>query len=307
MIVPPTSANIQLAAQMLENGELIGMPTETVYGIAASLNQPEAVARIFRVKGRPEGHPLIVHLAKPEQGFDLSSDIGPYFERLASAFWPGPLTMVLPKSDRVPSVATGGLDTVAIRVPKHPVALELLSILDAPVTAPSANRFTRLSPTQAGHIDREIAEHLALILDGGQCQVGIESTVLDLTGETPRILRPGHITPQMISQVVGVDVCIAGDMDGNKSPGLHPKHYSPRATVVLCESLSADQSGLTFDAAENANQISMPKDPVAYAARLYSELQKLDDLGVDHIFIAAPPVAPAWTAVWDRIKRSAHP
>lgn len=194
---------IQAAVDCLRRGELVAMPTETVYGLAADALNPQAVARVFAAKGRPADHPLIVHLPDAEHLTQWASSVPREAIALARAFWPGPLTLILPRDPMVPDAVTGGQDTVGLRVPGHPVALALLKAFGSGIAAPSANRFGRISPTTADHVREELGDRVQLILDGGACEVGIESTILDLSGSTPRILRPGAITPQQIAQVIG--------------------------------------------------------------------------------------------------------
>ncbi|MDQ6611671.1 MAG: L-threonylcarbamoyladenylate synthase, partial [Gemmatimonadota bacterium] len=229
---------IHRAAQILKNGGLVAFPTETVYGLGAHALNAEAVRKIFEAKGRPAWNPLIVHVANADRARALTASWPASAELLANAFWPGPLTLVLPKRDVVPDVVTAGLAAVGVRVPSHGVALALINALDGPIAAPSANRFTELSPTTAQHVQGGLGQRVDMILDGGPCDVGIESTVLDLTTDTPTLLRPGVISHDQIVSVLGRDVRVlqhATDVEGESrlSPGRTERHYAPRADTWL--------------------------------------------------------------------------
>jgi L-threonylcarbamoyladenylate synthase len=302
-IVPASAEAVAEAAQLILNGELVGMPTETVYGIAANALNPEAVARTFAAKGRPPENPLIVHVANVEWLDRVASPIPESALLLAEQFWPGPLTLVLYKQSRVPDVTTAGLNTVAVRAPSHPVARALISSAGVPLSAPSANPFGALSPTRAESIAPELGDQLAMILDGGPCEVGIESTVLDLTSEKPTILRPGRVSRTDIEGVLSREVDYA-ETRSHKSPGNYDRHYAPRTPTQLTERLTSDQAGLTFHTPTNPDQIHMPTDPVPYGALLYESLQKLDEKGLDQISIETPPMHDEWRAIWDRIRRA---
>ena len=298
MIVPPTPENVAAAGEALRRGDLVGMPTETVYGLAASLWDAEALRRTFAAKGRPSDNPLIVHVAHLEQLDEVVAAWPDDARRLAERFWPGPLTLVLPKRPRVPSEATGGLDTVAVRVPAHPVALRLIDAAGTPLTAPSANPFMGLSPTRAEHVD---VRGLAMTLDGGPCAVGIESTVVDLSGSTPRLLRAGGVPRAQIEAALGG--VLAGKDGARRAPGDYPRHYAPRTPIRLADRLAEDDAGLTFEAAGD-RQIRLPRDPAAYALSLYAALHRMDALGLSEIVVQAPPRGEAWEAVWDRLARA---
>ncbi len=300
-IVEPTTENIILAATALRAGELVGMPTETVYGIAAIATNAEAVAKVFEVKGRPAENPLIVHVASRDQLAEVASSFPKEAQKLADAFWPGPLTLVLPKTSAVPDSVTAGLNTVAVRMPAHVTALALIETTGAPLAAPSANLFMAVSPTRPEHIAPEIAEGLAYILDGGPCAVGIESTVVDCTGEIA-LLRPGGVSHEQISQVLGHNV-VRAEIRG-KSPGQYRRHYAPRAPITFVKRLRPENAGLSLRASESSIQIQMPKDPEGYAALLYSALIHLDELFVDAICIEEPPKTQDWEAIWDRLRKA---
>jgi L-threonylcarbamoyladenylate synthase len=222
------TSDIEKAAEVLRAGGLVALPTETVYGLGANAEDPSAVARIFQVKGRPPSHPLIVHIGGAEHLDDWVQDVPATARLLAEHFWPGPLTLVLRRGRRVPLEATGGLETVAVRVPDHPVALALLTAFGGGVTAPSANRFGSVSPTTADHVRAELGEAVDFVLDGGPCEVGVESTIVDATGEIPSILRPGGVTREDLEAVLGFPIAVPSTSHV-RVPGQHPSHYAPRA------------------------------------------------------------------------------
>jgi L-threonylcarbamoyladenylate synthase len=305
-IVDPTSENIALAAKHLRAGKLIGMPTETVYGIAANALNANAVKATFAVKGRPVENPMIVHIANMSQLREVARDISDRALELAGEFWPGPLTLVLPKTDAVPAEVTAGLDTVAVRMPDHPVAAALIAAAGVPVSAPSANKFMGLSPTTARMIEPEIGKCLELILDGGACGIGIESTVLDLTSSEPRILRPGGVSREEIEAVLGISVLVGGE-GTRKSPGMYPRHYAPKTPVAIVERLKPGQKGLTLESGPEPGQVRMLKDPAGYAHDLYRALSDMDEKSLEVIYVQAPPKTEEWEAVWDRLKKIATP
>lgn len=300
----PTSESIAEAARVIREGGVVVMPTETVYGLACDALNERAVARVFELKGRPNENPLIVHIAGLDDLPKVAESWPPIVERLAERFWPGPLTMVLPKLPSVPLRTTGGLDTVAVRVPDHDVALVLIEESERPLAAPSANLFGRLSPTRAEDVDQELAARVPMVLDGGPCRIGLESTVLDLTSDEPRVLRPGSVSRADIQAVLGHPLGSAPPPAARKSPGLYQRHYAPRAAVVLVETLPSGRAGLTFADPCGPNQVRMPLDPRAYAAQLYNALQRLDALGVDEIRVVLPPRGEAWEAVHDRLRKA---
>lgn len=299
-IVFPTPENIRLAAEALQTGQLIGMPTETVYGLAANALNADAVRATFAAKGRPADNPLIVHLASVEDVSSVALEVPDIARRLAAEFWPGPLTLVLPKRPEVPDVTTGGLDSVALRVPGHPVARELIRVAGVPVSAPSANPFMGLSPTRAADLDPAILEHVALVLDGGPCEVGLESTVVDVR-DGVRLLRPGHVSREMLENLLGETIEV-GPGKERRSPGLYPRHYAPGTTVRLVVSL-AGAPGVRFGGVAEKGQIALPDDPAGYGSGLYAALKDLDRRGLAEILIESPPTDDAWAAVWDRLKR----
>lgn len=302
MSEPTDSDAIQAAAEAIRAGELVVIPTETVYGLAADATNADAVRRIFAAKGRPADNPCIVHVASKEQAKQVAEVWPESAECLAATFWPGPLTIVLPKADHIPTVTTGGKPTVAVRMPDHPLALAVLAACGVPLAIPSANRFTELSPTRVEHVPQAIREAAAIVLDGGPCRVGLESTVVDLTADPARILRPGGIGRFAIEGVLGAAVEIGGTE--RRAPGMYEKHYAPAAKLVLVDRLPNGLPGLALESA-GEGQIAMPQDPVAYAAQLYDALHRLDQTGVEAIFVERPPATPEWEAVHDRLAKAA--
>lgn len=291
-LTPKTSKrDIEQAAALLRAGGLVAFPTETVYGLGANALDAAAVERIFEAKGRPYSSPLIVHVSSIEMARGLAREWPEKAEILASRFWPGPLTIVAPKNADVPDVVTAGLPSVGLRMPAHPVARALLEAAKIPIAAPSANRFTELSPTRAEHVRPDLAD---MVLDGGPCTVGIESTVISLTGSVPKILRPGMISQTQIEEAIG-PVEVTG---GPESPGQHPRHYSPKTPIVLGDA-PREGRGIRLDFS------IMPRDPADYAERLYSILHDLDREGYDWIAIEMPPNTREWAGIRDRLTRAA--
>ncbi len=307
VILKPTNEALENAARVLREGGVVVIPTETVYGLACNALDPDAVRRVYEIKGRPSTSPLIVHLHSFDQVRTVAASWPKEAEALAKRFWPGPLTMVLPKKERVPEETTGGLDTVAVRVPNHPIALELIRRTGLPLAAPSANLFMGLSPTTADAVDEAILVDVTMVIDGGPCTIGLESTVLDLSEDHPRILRPGGITRADIQAALGRQLGEVPPLHLRKSPGNHPRHYAPRAKVVLVQKVADDSPGLTLAPAVNDLQIRMPLDARAYGAALYAGLRRLDVLGVEEIQVQIPPDSSDWEAVWDRLNRASHP
>ena len=323
----PGTEAIAEAAERLRTGDLVAFPTETVYGLGANALDAEAVARIFAAKGRPARNPLIVHVADVESVLDLVTVWPETAQRLAEAFWPGPLTLVLPRHARIPDIVTGGGPTVGVRIPAHPVALALLRAAGVPVAAPSANRSLQLSPTRAEHVALSLGGRIPLILDGGATSGGIESTVVDLSGDVPRLLRPGLLGPTQIEAIVGpirraADLAPAAEDAPLPAPGMLSRHYAPRAPLELiadnrnrlsrvCALLAEGKrvGWLTFDPTPptlpDLLVASMSLDPARYAARLYAALHELDAADVDAILVDTPPTEEAWIAVRDRLERAA--
>jgi L-threonylcarbamoyladenylate synthase len=286
------------AAALIRAGKLVAFPTETVYGLGANALDAAAVERIFAAKGRPRTSPLIVHVASVAMARELASEWPAAAEELARRYWPGPLTLVLPKRAIVPDIVTAGLATVGLRMPAHALALELIRAAGVPIAAPSANRFTELSPSEAGHVPEGIAD---AILDGGPARVGIESTVLSLVGE-PLLLRPGVIPLPDLEKVVG-RVKVVGSMEGaHASPGMHDRHYRPSTPLYLVragEELPAGRGVLLRIGEE------MPASPLEYAAALYATLHRVDREGWEWIAVERPPEGPEWAGVGDRLRRAA--
>ena len=320
----PERAAIDEAAEILRRGGLVAFPTETVYGLGANALDASAVARIFAAKGRPSYNPLIVHVTNEAAAREFASEWPESASRLASAFWPGPLTIVLPKRALVPDIVTAGLDSVALRVPAHPVALALLGATRRPLAAPSANRSMALSPTTAQHVARALGDRVDLILDGGPATVGIESTVVDLRGEQALILRPGIINGYELEPFVGTigQAEAAAGAAPRASPGMLDRHYAPRARVILFEPADAPRvlaeveqargSGrpagmlLIETRAFGANILHMPNDAIDYARRLYASLHALDESNCDVIYVERVPARPEWMGVRDRLERAAR-
>lgn len=324
---------IKTAAMALKNGKLVAFPTETVYGLGANALMPDAVKRIFEAKGRPSDNPLIVHISDITQLRDLVSDIPDIATRLMNAFWPGPLTLIFKKSARVPDVITAGLDTVAVRMPQNPVALKLISQSGVPVAAPSANLSGRPSPTSAHHVAEDLSGRVEYIIDGGSCSVGLESTVLDITGSVPVILRPGGVTAEMLKKVLGLrGVVTASEVKGEekpRSPGMKYRHYSPKAEVILVSgdnsrvvdtinSLSSEQKNEgrivgVLCSSENASlykadvviPVGSKDNPENIAAGLFEALRKFDDTKVDIIYSETFTEQGIGKAVMNRLKKAA--
>ncbi len=308
----PNAAEIEAAARLLRAGRLVAFPTETVYGLGANALDPEAVARIYAVKGRPPTSPLIVHVSSVDMAQSLVTSWPDLAGELARRFWPGPLTLVLEKQPTIPSLVTAGLTTVGLRMPAHPVALALIKAAGVPLAAPSANRFTQLSPTTADHVRRSLGSDVDLILDGGPCEVGIESTVLSLAGPQPVLLRPGGIARAEIEAVIGL-VTTSGDGPAavHPSPGMHPRHYSPRTRLLLVEAGKVPEQGKGIylqykhpPVRSGIAIVQMPSTPAEYAAALYGKLHQADADGYDWIAVDAPPETPDWEAVQDRLYRA---
>lgn len=319
----PNSAEIEHAAQLIRAGRLVAFPTETVYGLGANALDGDAVARIFAVKGRPSTSPLIVHVDSVEMAQSLVSEWPEAAEKLAQRFCPGPLTMVLPIRHNsvlgaiqpvVPPIVTAGLPTVGLRMPAHPVALALISAAGVPLAAPSANRFTQLSPTTAEHVRRSLGEDVDYILDGGPCQVGIESTVLSLAGGECVLLRPGGVSRTELESVIGPIASREHAVEGSAhpSPGMHPRHYSPRTPLLLVKAgtLPSGGRGIYLQHSQPPSRsdvsiIQMPHSAGDYAAALYGKLHEADSANLDWIGVDAPPNTPEWEAVLDRLRRAA--
>ena len=309
----PTKEEIRHAASLLRGGKLVAFPTETVYGLGANALDAAAVARIFEAKGRPTTSPIIIHVTTTEMARSVVGEWPAEAEALTKMFWPGPLTLVLKKQPDVPALVTAGLDTVGVRMPSHPVARALIEAAGIPIAAPSANRFTQLSPTTAEHVRLGLGDRVDYVLDGGPCTVGIESTVLALSDDIPVLLRPGGISREQIEEVIGpVRRQAAAPGSAHPSPGLHPRHYSPRTPLLLVHQGELPKQGsgvylqLHVQPHGSARKlIMMPPDPSAYAAQLYRILHEVDQQGFDWIAVDTPEDEPEWEAVRDRLKRAA--
>jgi L-threonylcarbamoyladenylate synthase len=294
--------SIHDAAEILRSGGLVAFPTETVYGLGANALDAEAVAKIYELKGRPTTSPLIVHASSIEMARGLVTEWPREAEELAQRWWPGPLTLVLPKAANIPDIVTAGLPTVGVRIPAHPLAMQLIEAAGVPLAAPSANRFKELSPTTAAHVRAAFGD-LIPVLDGGPTRVGIESTVVSIAGGKVTLLRPGMIELGEIERAVAPE-------GAHPSPGMAARHYSPRTPLLLVDTPSEmpdrrgayvwwNTSGLT------ARSLRMPADPVSYAQRIYSVLHDLDDENWPWIAVEAPPDTADWAAIADRLKRAA--
>ena len=304
------------AASVLMAGGLVAFPTETVYGLGADASNAAAVARIYSVKGRPADHPLIVHVSSMDGLGDWAREVPSYAISLARDFWPGPMTLVVPRSDLAGDFVTGGQDTVGVRVPAHPVALGLLEAFvragGKGVAAPSANRFGNVSPTSAQAVATELGDFLAdgdQILDGGACDVGVESTIIDCTGDTPKILRPGAITVEMIEQSTGLKVVASVEEPEIRVSGSLDSHYAPAATVVLDQSPTAGQGFIAMAdvvAAEGVVRLAAPKTHEEFAQVLYAALRAADEQGLATVVVQQPVGDGIAIAIRDRLKRAAH-
>ncbi len=316
-------SEIERGARLLRTGRLVAFPTETVYGLGANALDAEAVGRIYTVKRRPASSPLIVHVASIEMARTLVANWPESADRLARRFWPGPLTLVLEKQPAIPAIVTANLSTVGLRMPAHPMALALIRAAGVPVAALSANRFTELSPTTAEHVRRSLGGDVDLILDGGPCKVGIESTVVSLTEPRPMLLRPGGISRTELEAILGV-LEPAGwakevPAGAHPAPGMHPRHYSPRTTLYLATNGKIPDQGrgiyLRHEHASNQHAASradigiviqqMPQSASDYAAVLYEVLHRADAGNYDWIAVDLPPCTPEWEAIQDRLKRAA--
>ncbi len=318
----PISDDIEAAAHRLRAGGVVAFPTETVYGLGADARQPAAVRRVFTLKGRPADHPLIVHLGEAAMMMDWARAIPAAAERLAAHFWPGPLTLILQRG-QAPLEVTGGQDSIGLRVPDHPVALALLRAFGGGVAAPSANRFGRISPTRATHVLEELGDAPDLILEGGDCRVGLESTILSLVGEQPVLLRPGAIARAALESVIGQPIAEAGPAPDIRAPGLLASHYAPVTPLLVYPVERLD--GLIMERLQRGQRLAlmtrtpwtgprsaalhvqpMPSDADAYGHALYATLRALDHAGFDVIIAEQPPVDEPWRAVNDRLGRASH-
>lgn len=314
-IVDPTKENIQLAAQILRKGGLVAIPTETVYGLAADATNPEAISKIFKAKGRPADHPLIVHLFDKKQLSDWAIDIPDIAWPLIDAFWPGPLTLILRKHPSVSPLITGKQDTIGIRIPNHPIALAILQEMNGAVAAPSANKHCHISPTTAQHVLEELGDQVDLIVDGGPCKVGIESTIINLSSKQPEILRPGMISVEQIAAVLHQPIQANKTSTSPRFAGDMEKHYAPYHPALL---VSYDQLLNEIHQTQDIAVLSqhnkpvefkgiwftLSSNPLLYAKELYAKLREADHAKVNRILIEAPPKDAAWDAIYNRLVKA---
>ncbi len=301
------TTDVDRAIAAIRRGGLVAIPTETVYGLAADATNAEAVARIFEVKGRPADHPLIVHLSSADQLDDWASEIPPAARRLAEAAWPGPLTVIVPRAAGVLDAVTGGLDTVGVRVPAHPTALQLIEHTGVGLAAPSANRFGAVSPTTAEHVLRDLGERLDprrdVILDGGPCPIGVESTIVDCASSPPQILRAGGVPVEDVRRLLAGDLADASGP--SRASGMLASHYAPRCAVRLVD--SADDAMALRAGTVGAEILDLTDDLVAYARELYARLRDADDRGVITLIAVLPPAEGLGHAIRDRLTKAAAP
>ncbi len=321
-VLEADAAAIRKAAAILRGGGLVAFPTETVYGLGADAENEMAMRALFAAKGRPADHPVIVHLADATLVDEFAAEVPEAARKLAAAFWPGPMTLVLQRSKRISNLVTGGLDTVGLRVPAHPVTRALLKEFDGPIAAPSANRFGRVSCTRAEHVVSELGDRVGLILDGGQCDIGLESTIIDVSGKQPAILRPGAVTAEQIAAALDQTLA-SGSTKSPRVPGSLPSHYAPKARVELVElqevesrasqlasrgqkvaviapaSLQLSNAGVEFLAAPDGDE--------AFAHWLYALLRRADELGCDVVVTCASADQGIGAAIADRLRRAAGP
>lgn len=328
MMEPDVYSQIGSAVALLRAGGTVAFPTETVYGLGADVSNSSAVQRIFEIKKRPADHPLIVHFADASRLHHWAREVPEQAWQLARHFWPGPLTLILPRSRHVPQNVTGGQDTVGLRVPDHPVALALLTALgaDGALAAPSANRFGRVSPTTAAHVHEELGQTVGMILDGGACKIGLESTIVGFSDQTAIVLRPGGIPLEALAEVLHGNVILPERGSHTvRVPGALVSHYAPATPLELCSTESLWQRALELEGTglrvvimewsghylrdpENKNilDFSMPREPVAYGSRLYATLRRFDQERFDRLLIETPPDHPAWMAITDRLQRASY-
>src|SRR5471030_1588723 len=321
-VVRATQTEIEAAVEALRAGELVVFPTETVYGLGANAASPPAVAKIFEVKGRPPDHPVIVHLDDPRYLHRWVSHVPPVAEQLADKFWPGPLTLILPKADNVNEIVTGGQDSIGIRVPSHPMAQQLLNAFGGGIAAPSANRYGRLSPTKPEHVRDELGDAVRIILDGGDSPIGLESTIVSCLGEEARLLRPGFITRSQLEQVVGPLAVGGAPGDGSvpRTPGDRALHYAPSTPLAIVSSHDLERYAGEFvarqekvavlamrpplDTQRYMTWINAGNKPAPYAHNLYNHLRTLDRTGCARILVQELPRDERWAAILDRLQRA---
>jgi L-threonylcarbamoyladenylate synthase len=303
-----TAPDVAAAVAVLRAGGLVAFPTETVYGLGADASNPEAVRAVYRVKGRPADHPLIVHVASAAAVPRWAAAVPPAAAALAEACWPGPLTLLLPRRADVDATVTGGRDTIGLRVPAHPLALRLLETFDGGIAAPSANHFGRVSPTTAAHVRADLGDEVDLILDGGPCTIGVESTIVDVTVEPPVVLRPGGIPLGALEAIIGGPVHTE-DGGVSRAPGMLTSHYAPVARVEVVEDAAVARRRVEQLRAlgERADLLDPGPDPDHYARHLYSWLRAADDSGVTTLVVVPPQAVGLGWAVRDRLRKAAAP
>ena len=319
-VIRATQVEIETAVQALRDGELVAFPTETVYGLGANAQDPAAVRKIFEAKGRPTTHPVIVHIDSPRFLHRWVREVPEAATRLAERFWPGPLTMVLPRASNVHDILTGGQDTVAVRVPAHPMAQQLLTAFGGGIAAPSANRYGRLSPTRAEHVRDELGDAVRIVLDGGECQIGLESTIIAFDGASVHLLRPGAVTAGQMREVLG-EALLSAPLGSPRVPGSTPSHYSPQTPMRIVPSGQIDMQAAASSgggrriavlaqrqplrAHASATWINAGRRPEQYAHDLYANLRTLDKAACQEILVQEVPADERWDAVRDRIARAA--
>jgi len=319
-VVRATQVEIDAAVQALRDGDLVAFPTETVYGLGANAQNPAAVRKIFEAKGRPTTHPVIVHLDSPRYLHRWVREVPESAVKLADRFWPGPLTIVMQRAPQVHDIVTGGQDTVAIRVPSHPMAQQLLTAFGGGIAAPSANRYGRLSPTRPEHVRDELGEAVRMVLDGGECQIGLESTIIACDGTGVRLLRPGAVTASQLRAVVG-ELQLGPDLQSPRVPGSTPSHYAPATPVVIvpageidAQAAAMSEGGrriavlaqrLPLKSHKYVTWINAGRRPDVYAQDLYANLRTLDKAGCQQILVQDVPTDERWDATRDRLMRAA--
>ncbi|MGQ0836182.1 MAG: L-threonylcarbamoyladenylate synthase [Gammaproteobacteria bacterium] len=319
-VVRASQVELDAAVQALRDGDLVAFPTETVYGLGANAQNPDAVRKIFEAKGRPTTHPVIVHLDSPRYLHRWVLDVPDAAARLAEKFWPGPLTLVMPRALQVHDIITGGQDTIAVRVPSHPMAQQLLTAFGGGIAAPSANRYGRLSPTRAEHVREELGDRVRVVLDGGESQVGLESTIVSCDGTTVRLLRPGAVTATQIRSVVS-ELVVGATRDSPRVPGSHAAHYAPTTPMSIVPAGDIDHRAsmmseggkriavlaqrLPLRSHKYVTWINAGRRPDVYAHDLYANLRTLDKAGCQHILVQDVPEDERWDAVRDRLQRGA--
>lgn len=315
-----TQKEIEAAVEALRAGDLVAFPTETVYGLGANANNPEAVRKIFALKGRPSTHPVIVHIDDPKYLQRWVQDMPPAAQKLADAFWPGPLTLVLKRGPAVHDVITGGQDTIAVRIPNHPIARQLLNAFGGGIAAPSANRYGHVSPTRTEHVREEFGDEVPVVLDGGDAKIGLESTIVSCVGPEPRLLRPGSITATQLRAVVP-NLVVGADPAGPRVPGSALRHYSPSTPLNIVPGRELAKVIQEFASTESKVAVLGMKPPSiaspfmtwinagirpdVYARNLYSNLRTLDKSGARMILVEDVPEGERWDAIRDRLKRAA--